>query len=109
MHVPQAGDEEAAGAVDHVRIVGREDLVSCADRRNAVACYENRLFGMERPIHNVDNGDAPDRHRGRLRLRAHEQEKECDAQEVLHDLAPLLQRFVARERSHGEENERQPH
>jgi hypothetical protein len=76
VHVPQAGDEEAADAVDLVRIVRCADLVGGADGCDAVAGDENRLFGTERRIHNVDNGDAPDRYRGRLRLPARKEEEE---------------------------------
>ena len=58
MHVPQAGNEVAASGLHDLRVVGHGDLADWADGRDAVARHENRVFGMERPIPDIDNGDA---------------------------------------------------
>ena len=84
VHVPQAGDEVTASGLHDLRVVGHGDLADRADSRDAVACYENRLFRMERPIPDVDNGDAADRDCRRLRMCAAENEQAENSTEVLH-------------------------
>jgi hypothetical protein len=49
VHVPQAGDEIAACTFDQLGIVRYPHLAGRANRYDAVARNENRLFGAERP------------------------------------------------------------
>ena len=68
-----------------LRVVWHGDLSDRADGDDAVACYENRLFRMERPIPDIHNGDAADRDWERLRMCAAKKDQAEDANKVLHD------------------------
>ena len=84
MHVPQAGYEVPAGGLHDLRVVGHGDPADGADGLDAVACDENRLSRMERPISDIDNSDAADRNGRRLRMCAAKKEQAEDGNEVLH-------------------------
>ena len=68
VHVPQSGDQELAGGVNHVRIWRSRNIGS--DRCDAIAGDQDRRVTPDWPTGNIDDGDVrqSDRRLSAIRL-----------------------------------------
>ena len=85
MHVPQAGNEKAAGSVEHVRIVGHADLGGRADSCDAIANDEHCLIGAKRSICHIHDRDLSESHGRRNYVRAGGEQQAGNSKEDFHD------------------------